>query len=142
MPKLFNILVNTVVQEWLRHVARKDVSWRGITEDAMEQDRYILCLFLALFYADDAFLACRNHRMLQKALGALVWLFEKVGLMMNTKKTQLIICIPGKIRTRLSARLYGRGYNRDLPIAASWAARIVECDNCGVELASSLLSTS
>ncbi len=80
---------------------------RGITKDTTEQDRYILCLLLALFYADDALLACPNHCMLQEALDALVWLFKLVGLLTNTSKTQAIICIPGKIQTRLSERLYG-----------------------------------
>ncbi len=55
-------------------------------------------MFLALFYADNAFLACQNHRMLQEALDALVWLFELLGLLTNTANTQSIICLPVKIR--------------------------------------------
>ncbi len=62
------------------------------------------------------------------ALDALVWLFEQVGLLMNTSKTQSIICIPGKIWTQLLTRLYGCRYNCDLVTAAAWAERIVECD--------------
>ncbi len=55
---------------------------------------------------DDAFLAFRNHQKLQESLDALIWLFKLVGLLTNTAKTQAIICIPGKIRTRLSQRSY------------------------------------
>ncbi len=63
----------------------------------MAQDRYVLRIFLALFYANDAFIASRNHRMLQEALDILVELFKLVGLASNSLKTQIIICIPGKI---------------------------------------------
>ncbi len=41
-PKLFSILINAVVREWLRHVANRDVSRRSITEDTTRQDKYIL----------------------------------------------------------------------------------------------------
>ena len=41
-PKLFNILIDDIVREWLRHAAGKDVIRCGITEDTMRRDRYIL----------------------------------------------------------------------------------------------------
>ena len=96
----------------------------GITSAAMVHDRYVLRIFLALFYADDAFIASHNHRILQEALDILVKLFERVGLLTNTAKTQTIICIPGKIRTRLTSGSYTRQYG-GLTRAAEWSARVV-----------------
>ncbi len=39
LTKLFNILIDAVVWECLRHVVDKDVSRRGITKDATEWDQ-------------------------------------------------------------------------------------------------------
>jgi hypothetical protein len=64
--------------------------------------------FFAIFYVDDAYLASRDAVFLQHALNLLVHLFERVGLQMNTLKTQTTICTPGWIRTQLSPESYRR----------------------------------
>ena len=72
--------------------------------------------FLAAFYADDGLLQSRDPVRLQAAADTLLGLFERAGLKTNTKKTQAMVCIPGKIRTCQSqqvynARVYGEGEN-------------------------------
>ena len=57
---------------------------------------------------------------------------------MNTKKTQTMICTPGRIRTQLPFESYRR-MQRGRVTAAELNARPVECRQCGkVMLASSL----
>ncbi len=73
-------MIDAVVWEWLWHVVGVEECRRGITSAATAQDRYVLRIFLALFYAKNAFIASRNHRMLQEAMEILVELFELVGL--------------------------------------------------------------
>ncbi len=70
--------------------------------DTTEKDHYALRMLPVLFYADDGFIALQSPRVLQEALDALVWLFEKLGLLTSTKNTRAIISLLGKIRTRLS----------------------------------------
>ena len=62
--------------------------------------------FFAIFYVDDAYLASRYGKFLQRPLDLLVGLFERVGLEMNTSKMQTMICILGRIRTKLPAESY------------------------------------
>ena len=49
-----------------------------------------------------------------------------------------MICVPGKIRTRLSFASYFRKYG-DFQSAAAWNRRRVECDTCHANLAACLL---
>ncbi len=58
--------------------------------------------FIALFYADNALVASRYPELLQTSVDVLTELFEKVGLLTNTKKTQTMVCVPGKVRVWLS----------------------------------------
>ena len=108
--------------------------------DNTKWDNYILHLFLVLFYTDNAYLACQNHRMLQEALDILVVLFNPVGLLTNTTKSQFIIDIPGKILIRLSQSSYSRQYG-GLQSAAKWSARAMDCDVCGDKLVESSLKS-
>ncbi len=92
--KLFNIMVNAVVQEWFHQL------WLGREYDETEFAEYITTLF-AIFYVDDAYLASYT-------LTHLVCLFEHICLQTNTTKTQMMICTPGKIRTQLPTESYHR----------------------------------
>ena len=136
-PKLFNFMVDTVVQEWLRRLFGRQPAAHGL--DARQADGATLYrLFLALFYADDGYIASRNPVLLDRALGILSGLFKRVGLATNTDKTKTVICVPGKIWTRLSSSAYFRRFG-GFQTAAGWAARRVECDVCGANLAASSL---
>jgi hypothetical protein len=99
--KLLNILVDAVVREWL-HQLRDS----GIVDP--EELDLLMVAFFAIFYVDDAYLATRDPNFLQVALNSLVSLFKHVGLETNVKKTQTMICTPGRITTQLSTNSYRR----------------------------------
>ncbi len=54
----------------------------------------MLCLFVALFYADAGYIVRRDAELLDRALDILVDLFEQVGLETNTTKTKATFCTP------------------------------------------------
>ncbi len=62
----------------------------------------------AIFYVDDGHIASRDAEFLQVALDIFVKTFKRVGLATNTKKTQAMVCTPGKIRLQLPTDLYKR----------------------------------
>ena len=98
-----------------------------------------LATFFAVFYVDDAYLASQDARFHQHALTLLVDLFECVGLLTNTTKTQVMICTPRRIRTQLSSESYfwmkvGR------ITASEWNSRDIECYQCGKEMKASSLN--
>ena len=130
-PKLFNIMVNAIVREWLREVLGEDAS--------MPVQHAAVHLFLALFYTDDAFIASTDPELLQEAMDVLVDLFERVGLRTNVSKTKAQTCIDGKIRTQLADAAYTNSH-MGLHTQKEWDRRRVECDVCQKELAASSLS--
>jgi hypothetical protein len=99
--KLFNIVVAAVVWEWMR-LMRKTID--DADGDLVE---CIVNLFV-VFYINDGYIASCNAEFLQEALNILVETFKRVGLAMNMKKTQAMVCTPGKIRVQLPADSYKR----------------------------------
>ncbi len=97
MPKLFNILVDVVMQEWI---------WQLWEDEGFEEHH--LMTFFTIFYVNNAYLASQDAGLLQHALDILVNLFQRVGLKTNTSKTQMMICTPGQIRTQLPMESYQR----------------------------------
>jgi hypothetical protein len=97
--KLFNIIVNAVVREWMKLVRETLDDLAGDFTDRIK------ALF-AIFYVDDSCIASRDVEFLQEALDILVETFKRVGLATNTKKTQAMVCTPGKIRVQLPMDLY------------------------------------
>ena len=92
---IFNVVVDAVVREWLQQVLGEEAVASG----------YGLAIrnFLAIFYTRNAMVASRCPQQLQDATNILVRLFDCIGLRTNTLKTKVIICVPGKIRTRLTS---------------------------------------
>jgi hypothetical protein len=82
--KLFGILVDAVVREWLRQLCDG-----GIVNP--EELDLLMVSFFAIFYVDDAYLAPRDLGFLQVSLNSLVSLFKHVGLETNIKKMQTMI---------------------------------------------------
>ncbi len=78
--KLFNIVVNTVVGEWM---------WlmRATIDDANGDLAKRIAGLFAVFYIDDGYIASRNPEFLQEALDILVETFKCVSLATNIKKT-------------------------------------------------------
>ncbi len=101
LVKLFNIVINAVVPEWM-WLMRTTIN--NADSDLAER---IAGLF-AVFYVNDGYIASRNAEFLQEALNILVKTFKQVGLATNTKKTQAMICTPGKIRVQLPKDSYKR----------------------------------
>ena len=88
--------------------------------------------YLPSFYVDGGYIASRDPDFLQKALDMLVDIFRRTGLETNTKKTETMICTPGKIRVQLSRTSYrlmregNGGIDGD-----EWERRVVVCQKCG-----------
>ncbi len=92
--KLFNIVIDTVVWEWI---------WlMQVTIDNADGNlaKCIEGLF-AVFFVDDGYIASRDADVLQEALNILVKTFKRVNFATNTKKTQAMVCTPEKIRVQL-----------------------------------------
>jgi hypothetical protein len=117
--KLFNILVDAVVREWLHQL--RD----GGIMDPEELD-LLMVAFFAIFHVDDAYLAARDPNFLQVALTSLVSLFEHVGLETNIKKTQAMIYTPSQITTQLLTDSYRRRHGYGTHMQEQWDARTVE----------------
>ena len=58
--------------------------------------------------------------------------FKQVGLESNTKKTQAMVCMPGKIRTQLMTDLYQLMWDKKGggQVGNDWEAQMVECQKC------------
>jgi hypothetical protein len=97
--KLFNIVVKTVVREWMR-LMRKTIG--NVEGNLVECIKGIF----AEFYVDDGYMASCNAEFLQEALDILVETFKHVGLATNTKKIQTMICTPGRIWVQLPTDSY------------------------------------
>ena len=79
-PRIFNLMVDAVIREWLRQVLGERVAADGIGVQ--------IRLLLAAFYADDGLVQSRDPEFLQFSFDILVGLFESVGLRTNTTKTE------------------------------------------------------
>ena len=86
--KLFNILVNAVIREWMRIM-------RETLGDSDGQLAIRVKELFAIFYVDDGYIASRDAEFLQEALNILGVTFKRTGLATNTKKMQAMVCTPG-----------------------------------------------
>ncbi len=91
----------------------------------------------AVFYVDNGYIASCNAEFLQEALNILVETFKCVGFAMNTKKTQAMVCTPGRIRVQLPSDLYKR--MRKVVAAGEESQRAVVCHVCNMPLQASSL---
>jgi hypothetical protein len=101
LAKLFDIVVNVVVREW-RQLMRVTIN-----NAEGNLSKCIAGLF-AVFYVDDSYIASCDAELLQEALNILAKTFKCLGLATNTKKTQAMICMPGKIRVQHPTDSYKR----------------------------------
>jgi hypothetical protein len=124
--KLFNILVNAVVQEWIQQL-QEDGDYKE--EEIVE----LMLTFFAIFYVNKTYLASRDAVFLQHALTLLVHLFERVGLQTTTSKMQTMICTPGRIMTQLPPQSYCR-MQQGRVTASEWNSCDVKCHQYGKEL--------
>jgi hypothetical protein len=125
-------MLDVIVREWLLQSLRE-------AEPEMPEYKALSCIFLALFYADDGYIASTDPELLQESMDVLIALFERVGLRTNVSKTKVETCIDGKIRTRLSEPAY-TCMRSGLGTRKEWGARKVECNLCNKQFAVSSLS--
>jgi hypothetical protein len=97
--KLFNIVFNAVVRKWMRLIC-------VTIDDAEGNLTECIAGLLAVFYVNNGYIASLNAEFLQEALNILIKTFKRVGLTTNTKKTQAMICMPGKIWVQLPMDSY------------------------------------
>jgi hypothetical protein len=124
--KLFNILVDAVVREWVWQL-KKDGDYKEGKLAALT------ATFFAIFYVDNAYLASQDAGFLQHVLALLFNLFQQVGLQTNTSKMQTMICTPGRIWTQLPTKSYC-WMQWDRVTAAEWNSCDVQCYQCGKEM--------
>ena len=87
-----------MVRESLKNIMSEKVAIVGVGDN--------IRTVLACFYVNNGLVACRNPNFLQRALDALMVLFDRVGLGTNTKKMECMTLLPGKIRTCLTEEEY------------------------------------
>ena len=97
-PRIFNIMVDAIVREWLRQVLGDEAAHSGIGDEVRR--------FLAAFYADDGLIQSRDPVLLQSSFDILIGLFDRVGLKTNTTKTKAMVCVLGKIRVPHTRDVY------------------------------------
>ena len=133
-PKIFNVMVDAIVREWLRQVLGEEYSLPEVEIDG------IVRLFTALFYADDGYIASTDAELLQRSVDVLTDLFDRVGLKTNVSKTKVMTCVDARIRVRQSDEVY---YNtrHGFRTREEWNRRRVECDKCGMELSAASLNS-
>ncbi len=127
----FNILVDAVAREWVRQLREESELEKAVIMELMAP-------FFAIYYVDDAYLASRDLEFLQWVLDILVDLFAHVGLKTNMKKTQTMICMPGRIQTQLPTASYAR-MKEGLTTAGEWNSRRVQCHQCNKMMSASSL---
>ncbi len=110
--KLFTILVNAVVWEWMGRL-QEDGHYKE------EELAEYMATFFTIFYIDEVYLTSQEAVFFQRALTLLVHLFERVCVQTNTAKMQTMICTPGWIRTQLPPESYRR-MQRGRVTASKW----------------------
>jgi len=122
---LFNIIVDAVVREWMRIM-------REMLDDSDGKLATRVEALFAIFYVDDGYIASKDAEFLQESLDILVKTFTCVGLATNTKKTQAMVCTPGKIRVQLPSDSYRQ--LREGVAAGEEGKRVVVCHACQANL--------
>jgi hypothetical protein len=121
LAKLFNILVDMVVWEWMRLMRATINNTDGNFAECIEG-------LFAMFYVDNGNIASNDTEFLQEVLDILVKAFKCIGLATNTKKTQAMVSTPGRIGVQLLSDSYKR--MRKGVAAGEELQRAVVCHVC------------
>ena len=122
-PKIFNIMVDAIVREWLREME---------LEEAMPENKVgsVVTVFLALFYADDGMIASTDADLLQEAMDSLAELFERVGLFTNVDKTKAMPMVNTKVRNPTFGVIVQAQVLGDAHSLRSGMLVVYKCDYC------------
>jgi hypothetical protein len=122
--RLFNIMVDAIVREWLKQVIEAKATVDGV---GLEIRKLLTC-----FCVDDGIIVSRNSKFLKECINKLVGLFDHVGLKTNTKKMEAMTLLQGSIRGYLTEDAYEW---RLEGVAEEGLLRKIACDKCGAMLA-------
>ena len=120
-PTIFNLMVDAIIREWEQLLIIRRIPLGQIRT------------LIAVFHTDNRLIASRNPKTLQTAVDLLIGLFDRVGLQTNNTKTEVMVFVPGKIRTLLSEMAYCARMNKHFRNKGK--SRKVEYGECGKELA-------
>ena len=112
--------------------------WQLEEESELEGEAIteLVATLFVIFYVDDAYLASRDPKFLQRAVTILVDLFARVGLETNAKK--IMIFTPGRIQTQLPTASYDQ-MQKGLVPAEEWDSWKVQCHQCHKMMSASSL---
>ena len=91
-------MVDVIVREWMRQVMGPEAAAGGV---GLEIRKLLACV-----YVDDGIIALRNPVFLQECINKLAALFDRVGLITNTTKTEAMTFLPGNTRGCFSRETY------------------------------------
>ena len=93
-----------------------------------------ILVIAAVFYADDGLIGARDPALLQRSFDILIGFFDRVGLATNETKTEVMVFLPGRMRTCLTEDAYLA--RLDALHRAARKGGKVECHVCGLSLRS------
>ena len=99
-PKIFNVVVDTVIRHWVKVVAP--------TEEGIEGIGLLIRDLAAYFYSDNGIITLNQPERLQRVVDILSGLFERVGLRKNTPKTVSMACQTCHVNGRMLVEAYTR----------------------------------
>ena len=137
-PKIFNIMVDAIVREWIRQLLYTGREEETELSDSVAEVLNTLSIILALLYADDAYIASTSQQVVQDSMDILTELFDRVGLRTNTEKTKVMTCVNEKVQVRRSEEVY-RNTTAGFHTEKDWRNRRVTCDHCGLEMSAKSL---
>jgi hypothetical protein len=93
-PTIFNMVVDAIVRSWAAEVLEQEyVAICG------GQDEWLKVALI--FYAYDGVLTSYDAILAQTSSDYLVHLFFRVGLNANTKKSNSMVCLPGRVQNHI-----------------------------------------
>ena len=100
-PTIFNVVVDAVILHWVNGILEAAEAKGKTGREGRQQS--------ALFYANDSMVVLSDPAWLQGAFTAQVFIFDRVGLMTNVRKTVSMVCQPCQAGSRnRKEEAYGR----------------------------------
>ena len=130
-PTISNVVMDSVICHWVTGVAEMEPSVEGL--GMLIQD------LVSYFYTNNGIVKSTQLERLQREFDVLSYLFDRVGLHKNTRKTVMMECQPYHMPVRISVVEYERGEMGTVPTYQERQRIQVQCLECGVEVAAGLM---
>ena len=126
-PMVFNVVLESVIWNWVTEVAPAEAGEEGIRETIQE--------LVVLFYVDYGLVALPSFESLKTAFNVVTYLFDRLGILINVWKMTIKACrtfyLPGGfLESAYTRKVTGVG-----PSYQEILRRRVECPDCEVGLA-------